>query len=61
MKIGDKIQVRNIGSEVWANAKVTWVNKDGTLQAKVDHQGHEFHDKLITFDETHYRLAEGKQ
>ena len=60
MKIGDKIEVRNLGSDQWANAKVTWINKDGTVQAKVDHPGHEFHDKLLIFDEHHYRVPEKK-
>jgi hypothetical protein len=61
MKIGDKIEIRNVGGEAWAKAQVVDVNKDGTIKAKVDQDGHEFHGKTLTFDETHYRRIEGKQ
>ena len=59
MKAGDKIQVRNIGKEEWANATVTDVGNHDLVKAKVDHPGHELHGKLLTVDSLHYREAPG--
>jgi hypothetical protein len=60
MKIGDKIEVRNVGGTEWASAEVTAVRKDDMIQAKVDHPGHEFDGKTLIFDADHYRAPEKK-
>lgn len=56
MKAGDKIEVRNMGSDAWVNARVVQINKDGTLRARVDQDGHEWHGKVLTFDDAHFRV-----
>jgi hypothetical protein len=60
MKKGDKIEVRNLGTDpekadAWARATVIKVQSDGTVKVLVDHPGHRLHKLPLVVDEEHLR------
>lgn len=63
MKLGDKVEVRNMDTDAadaksWACGRVLRVNPDGTAQVQVDHDGHKLHQKVLTADAEHMREIE---
>jgi hypothetical protein len=70
MKIGDAVEIlirthsiqvatkEKTFKDEWLPATVTRVRTDDTIEAKINQDGHKFHEAILTADAEYYRISE---